>query len=46
MSLLVASLRYWLDMKEDCPNILVSTHFHGIIQQKLLPKTPLLEYLV
>lgn len=46
MSLLVASLQHWLEMNEECPNILVSTHFHGIVQQKLLPKSPLLEYQV
>jgi DNA mismatch repair protein MSH5 len=45
MSLLVACLEHWLKMNEDCPNILVSTHFHGIVKQKLLPKSPLLEYL-
>ena len=46
ISLLVASLRHWLAKGEKCPNILVSTHFHSVIQQKLLPNSELIEYLV
>lgn len=46
LSLLVALLRQWVQREERCPNIIVSTHFHSIIKQKLLPETPLIEYLV
>ena len=46
VALLVATLQYWLEMSEECPNVLVSTHFHSVIHQKLLPNTHLLEYLV
>ena len=46
MSLLVAVLRHWLRKEEDCPHVLVSTHFHSLIQQKLLPDSKLIEYLV
>lgn len=44
--MLTAVLRYWLRKEKSCPNILVSTHFHSVIQQKLLPTTKLVEYLV
>ena len=46
VSLLVSSLRHWLSWEERCPRILVSTHFHSVIQQKLLPDTQLVEYMV
>ena len=46
ISLLVGSLLCWLEKEEECPNVLVSTHFHSIIQQKLLPESSLIEYLV
>ncbi|XP_064386195.1 mutS protein homolog 5-like [Halichondria panicea] len=45
LSLLVSSLRQWLSREDHCPNIIVSTHFHSIIQQKLLPDSTLIEYL-
>ena len=46
LSLLAASLRYWLSQGSQCPSVLVSTHFHSVIQQKLLPNSQLIEYLV
>ena len=46
VALLVASLQFWLDQGAECPNVVVSTHFHSVIQQKLLPNTHMLEYLV
>ena len=46
LSLLASSLRYWLSRGPQCPSILVSTHFHSVIQQKLLPNTKMVEYLV
>ena len=46
LSLLTAVLRHWLAKGESCPNIIVSTHFHSVVQQKLLPNTNLIEYLV
>ena len=46
LSLLTSTLRHWLREGEDCPNIMVSTHFHSLVQQNLLPSTRLVEYLV
>ena len=46
LSLLAASLRHWLSQGSQCPSVLVSTHFHSVIQQKLLPNSQLIEYLV
>jgi DNA mismatch repair protein MSH5 len=45
LSLLTSVLRHWLRKGEECPNVLVSTHFHSIIKQSLLPNTRLIEYL-
>jgi DNA mismatch repair protein MSH5 len=44
LSLLCASLKHWLRMEKQCPKLLVSTHFHSLIQQQLLPSSPLLQY--
>ena len=44
LSLLTACLKHWLSAGNHCPKVLVSTHFHSIIQQKLLPLTPLLRF--
>ncbi|XP_065905616.1 mutS protein homolog 5-like [Dysidea avara] len=44
LSLLVASLRHWVSKGTQCPAVLVSTHFHSVTQQKLLPTTSLLQY--
>jgi DNA mismatch repair protein MSH5 len=46
LSLLTACLKHWLSAGNRCPKVLVSTHFHSIIQQKLLPLTPLLRFQV
>ena len=46
LSLLAASLHHWLSHGPQCPSVLVSTHFHSVIQQKLLPNSQLIEYLV
>lgn len=46
LSLLTATLRHWLGLADKCPNIIVSTHFHSLVQQNLLPTTKLVEYLV
>lgn len=40
LSLLAACLLSFLERKENCPYLLVSTHFHKLTS--LLPKTPLL----
>ena len=45
LSLLVATLHHWLARGDHCPSVFVSTHFHSVIQQKLLPNTQLIEYL-
>ncbi|XP_073227555.1 mutS protein homolog 5-like isoform X2 [Porites lutea] len=44
LSLLSATLRYWLARGPSCPKILVSTHFHGLVRQKLLPQSTLVQY--
>ena len=46
LSLLCATLRHWLTLDNACPKILVSTHFHGLIQQNLLPNVPAVKYQV
>ncbi|XP_031553158.1 mutS protein homolog 5-like [Actinia tenebrosa] len=44
LSLLCATLKHWLAFNERCPRIFVSTHFHSLIRQKLLPDTAILKY--
>ncbi|XP_062522502.1 mutS protein homolog 5-like isoform X2 [Corticium candelabrum] len=44
LALLSSSLRYWLRMDTQCPKLIVSTHFHSLIQQQLLPDSPQLQY--
>ena len=46
LSLLTATLQHWLAKGHSCPNVIVSTHFHSLIQQQLLPNSQLIEYLV
>lgn len=46
LALLTASLRYWLAKGPMSPSVLVSTHFHGLVKQNLLPDTDHVEYLV
>ncbi|XP_035829807.1 mutS protein homolog 5 [Aplysia californica] len=43
LSLLTAVLKFWVDKGPDCPRALVSTHFHGIVQHSLLPRTEQLQ---
>ncbi|XP_071811397.1 mutS protein homolog 5-like isoform X1 [Apostichopus japonicus] len=38
-SLLVAILKHWLALEDDCPHLVVSTHFHSILKQGLLPSS-------
>eukprot|EP00731_Ephydatia_muelleri_P019153 Em0011g1193a len=45
LALLTASLRHWLAKGSMCPSVLVSTHFHGLVKQKLLPDNECVEYL-
>ncbi|XP_075921192.1 mutS protein homolog 5 isoform X2 [Petromyzon marinus] len=40
--LLAAVLRHWLSQGERCPHVMVSTHFHRLLQEKLLPESPLI----
>ncbi|XP_029213276.2 mutS protein homolog 5-like isoform X3 [Acropora millepora] len=44
LSLLSATLRHWLARGSGSPKILVSTHFHGLIRQNLLPQSSLINY--
>lgn len=39
LSLLAASLLHFIERKENCPFVIVSTHFHNL--PSLLPETPL-----
>uniref|UniRef100_A0A803TJQ4 MutS protein homolog 5 n=1 Tax=Anolis carolinensis TaxID=28377 RepID=A0A803TJQ4_ANOCA len=45
LSLLAAVLRYWIKQATNCPHIFVATNFHSLVQLKLLPTTPLVQYL-
>ncbi|XP_067402898.1 mutS protein homolog 5 [Emydura macquarii macquarii] len=45
LSLLAAVLRHWLNQGAQCPQVFVSTNFHSLMQLKLLPDTPLVQYL-
>ncbi|XP_032656671.1 mutS protein homolog 5 [Chelonoidis abingdonii] len=45
LSLLAAVLRHWLNQGTRCPQVFVSTNFHSLVQLKLLPDTPLVQYL-
>lgn len=38
-SLLVAVLRHWLAQEDKCPHLFISTHFHSILKQNLLPES-------
>ena len=46
LTLLTATLRHWVRKGTNCPKMLVSTHFHSLVKQKLLPQTPLATYQV
>uniref|UniRef100_A0A6J0TD79 MutS protein homolog 5 n=1 Tax=Pogona vitticeps TaxID=103695 RepID=A0A6J0TD79_9SAUR len=45
LSLLAAVLRHWIKQTTQCPHIFVATNFHSLVQLKLLPDTPLVQYL-
>ncbi|XP_052776091.1 mutS protein homolog 5-like [Mya arenaria] len=45
LSLLCASISHWVGQGDQCPHVFVSTHFHSIIHQHLLPRSPLIKYL-
>ncbi|KAM8952755.1 mutS protein homolog 5 [Pelodytes ibericus] len=44
LSLLAAVLRHWINQGARCPHIFLSTNFHSLIQLKILPNDPLLQY--
>nr|XP_006811330.1 PREDICTED: mutS protein homolog 5-like [Saccoglossus kowalevskii] len=44
IALLCASLQHWLQMNTQCPHVFVSSHFHTIIQQRLLPNSSQLSF--
>ena len=46
ISLFCACLKFWLAKGEACPHTFVSTHFHSVVQQQLLPASPQLKYMV
>lgn len=45
LSLLAAVLRHWIAQVSQCPHLFVATNFHSLMQLKLLPHTPLVQYL-
>lgn len=45
LALLSSCLKYWNAMEDMCPHVYVSTHFHSLIHQHLLPKSPLIKYM-
>ncbi|KAM4641957.1 mutS protein homolog 5 [Discoglossus pictus] len=45
LSLVAAIIRHWMLRDSLCPHVFLSTNFHSLIQLKLLPATPLLQYL-
>ncbi|CAG5115808.1 unnamed protein product, partial [Candidula unifasciata] len=45
IALLTAVIKFWITQGSDCPLVLVSTHFHSIIQQQLLPPSTQLQFL-
>ncbi|XP_046326670.2 mutS protein homolog 5-like [Haliotis rufescens] len=45
LSLLCSCLKYWLAQSALCPHILMSTHFHSLVHQNMLPKSDQLQYL-
>ncbi|XP_048763209.2 mutS protein homolog 5-like [Ostrea edulis] len=45
MALLCACLSFWIEKRESCPHVLVSTHFHSIIHQQLLPESPMVKFM-
>ncbi|BFY99597.1 hypothetical protein BsWGS_02637 [Bradybaena similaris] len=45
IALLTAVIKFWIAKGSDCPLLLVSTHFHSIIQQQLLPPSTQLQFL-
>lgn len=45
LSLLAAVLRHWIGQATHCPHIFIATNFHSLVQLKLIPDTPLVQYL-
>ncbi|XP_060592976.1 mutS protein homolog 5-like [Ruditapes philippinarum] len=45
LSLLCSCLKHWIDQGSRSPHIFLSTHYHGIIQQSLIPRVPNVKYL-
>ncbi|XP_013398574.1 mutS protein homolog 5 [Lingula anatina] len=44
LALLCSCLKHWLALGSSCPHVLVSTHFHGLIQHRLLPNSQQLKF--
>ncbi|RUS88484.1 hypothetical protein EGW08_003742, partial [Elysia chlorotica] len=40
LALLTAVIKFWIDKGIASPYVLISTHYHSIIQKKLLPPSP------
>ncbi|XP_078502157.1 mutS protein homolog 5 isoform X3 [Lissotriton helveticus] len=45
LSLLAAVVRHWIIEGSGSPHVYVSTNFHSLVQLKLLPDSPLVQYL-
>lgn len=46
LALLAAVLRHWLALGPSCPHVFVATNFLSLVQLQLLPRGPLVQYLV
>ncbi|XP_063794138.1 mutS protein homolog 5 isoform X2 [Pseudophryne corroboree] len=44
LSLLAALLRHWINKGSSCPHIFLSTNFHSLIQLRILPDSPTVQY--
>ncbi|XP_029440186.1 mutS protein homolog 5 [Rhinatrema bivittatum] len=45
LALLAAVLRHWIRQGNECPYIFISTNFHSLLHLRLLPDSPLLQFL-
>ncbi|XP_067679638.1 mutS protein homolog 5-like [Haliotis asinina] len=45
LSLFCSCLKYWLAQNAQCPHVLMSTHFHSLVHQNMLPQSDQLQFL-
>ncbi|KAM3912213.1 mutS protein homolog 5 [Leptodactylus fuscus] len=44
LALLAAILRHWIKQGSSCPQVVLSTNFHSLIQMKILPESSIVHY--